>query len=377
MQALVLNKPKTPLVWTDLPNCLPGEGEIRVKVRRGCALRPRACVSVRELAGELKAQGIRSKQWVNKHDRALGGADLSRGALYHLLSNHVYRGANRHKEKLYENAHAAIIDETLWAAVQARLADTNASRPPAPKTGEGALLEGLVRDDRGNDMVVTHTTRGTKRYRYYLSRPKITGSGDAGSLPRLSAGMLDSFLVDRIARELSPGWSMDQAVPVRVRNAITGVVLGSDRVLVTLRATAMATDTALALTVVTGSDEVELRLPLYIKRRQSALVLGDNARSDEPARKIDRALARAVVLARTWARQLESGEVGSVKELARRNDLCEHYTMRLAPLAYLAPDIASAIIEGRHPRALSLAALIAQPLPLEWDAQRRLVQQLG
>jgi propanol-preferring alcohol dehydrogenase len=32
MKAMVLNKPKTPLVWTDLPDRQPGPGEIRVKV---------------------------------------------------------------------------------------------------------------------------------------------------------------------------------------------------------------------------------------------------------------------------------------------------------------------------------------------------------
>jgi propanol-preferring alcohol dehydrogenase len=32
MHAMVLNKPKTPLVWTELPDRLPGAGEIRVKV---------------------------------------------------------------------------------------------------------------------------------------------------------------------------------------------------------------------------------------------------------------------------------------------------------------------------------------------------------
>ena len=83
------------------------------------------------------------------------------------------------------------------------------------------------------------------------------------------------------------------------------------------------------------------------------------------------------MLARDWAKLLESGEVGSVKELARRNNLCEHYTMRLAPLAYLAPDITSAILEGRQPRALSLAGLTAHRLPLNWEDQRRIVAEIG
>ena len=32
MKPMVLNKPGTPLVWTDLPDRQPGPGEIRVKV---------------------------------------------------------------------------------------------------------------------------------------------------------------------------------------------------------------------------------------------------------------------------------------------------------------------------------------------------------
>jgi hypothetical protein len=90
---------------------------------------------------------------------------------------------------------------------------------------------------------------------------------------------------------------------------------------------------------------------------------------------MDRALVRAVVLARGWAKQLASGEIGSVKELAQR--LCPHYTMRLLPLAHLAPDLAAAILEGRQPRAWSLAGLIAEPLPTDWQAQRRVLACLG
>jgi hypothetical protein len=61
MKAMVLNKPKTPLEWTDLPDRQPGAGEIRVKVlacgvcrtdlhvigRRVAASRPRSASSQR------------------------------------------------------------------------------------------------------------------------------------------------------------------------------------------------------------------------------------------------------------------------------------------------------------------------------------------
>ena len=47
---------------------------------------------------------------------------------------------------------------------------------------------------------------------------------------------------------------------------------------------------------------------------------------------------------------------------------------RLARLSYLAPDIVSAIIEGRQPPLLSGRRLLrAADLPFDWDGQRALL----
>jgi len=69
--------------------------------------------------------------------------------------------------------------------------------------------------------------------------------------------------------------------------------------------------------------------------------------------------------------------VASIRALAKREGLCNHYTARLLPLAYLAPDLTDAILAGRQPRSVSLAALTAQPLPMDWAAQRALLATLG
>jgi DNA invertase Pin-like site-specific DNA recombinase len=53
--------------------------------------------------------------------------------------------------------------------------------------------------------------------------------------------------------------------------------------------------------------------------------------------------------------------------------LCHRHTGRLLPLAYLAPDLATLILEGRQPRAMTLQALTAKPLPRAWIDQRQLV----
>jgi len=48
------------------------------------------------------------------------------------------------------------------------------------------------------------------------------------------------------------------------------------------------------------------------------------------------------------------------------------YLRRLSALAFLAPDIQRAILEGRQPAGLRLADLVSINLPLDWDEQRRL-----
>ena len=44
-----------------------------------------------------------------------GGQKLSRGALYLILQNRLYRGEIAHKGNTYPGEHPAIIDKPLWA----------------------------------------------------------------------------------------------------------------------------------------------------------------------------------------------------------------------------------------------------------------------
>ncbi len=74
---------------------------------------------------------------------------------------------------------------------------------------------------------------------------------------------------------------------------------------------------------------------------------------------------------------LATGNVSSIKALARREGLCNHYAGDLLPLAYLVPDLVEQILAGRRPRALTLALLTKQPLPLDWEEQRARVRHLA
>ena len=72
-----------------------------------------ACGSVRLLKDELEAPGIKSKSWTTASGRRVGGKPFSRGALYLILQNRLYRGEIVHKGQSHPGEHTPIIDQLL------------------------------------------------------------------------------------------------------------------------------------------------------------------------------------------------------------------------------------------------------------------------
>jgi site-specific DNA recombinase len=65
----------------------------------------------------------------------------------------------------------------------------------------------------------------------------------------------------------------------------------------------------------------------------------------------------------------------SVDEVAREENVSPSYVTRLLRLTFLAPDIVSGILAGRHPPELTARKLMADTrVPLDWSEQRN---QLG
>ena len=90
-----------------------------------------------------------SKRRVFEDGRASGGLPFSRGALYHLLQNPVYRGMIVHKDRAYPGEHAAIVDQDLWDAVQRKLRANGVERSDGQKTDSPAILTGVLFDAAG------------------------------------------------------------------------------------------------------------------------------------------------------------------------------------------------------------------------------------
>ena len=108
-----------------------------------------------------------------------------------------------HKGIVYPGEHKPIVEEELWNTVQAQLS-ANISRKRQTRIESGALLGGLIFDDRGNRMSPSHARKAGVKYRYYLSSALLNGAPErAGSTRRVPAVeiMIGTALIRDCIRE--------------------------------------------------------------------------------------------------------------------------------------------------------------------------------
>src|SRR6202045_2537376 len=162
--------------------------------------------SVALLKAELERAGIVSKRREGADEVLSGGKRFSRGALYLMLQNWLYRGNVAHKEKIYPGQHAAIIEPELWQAVQDRLAAGRRERSMAVGAESPSLLSGLIFDSDGARLSPTHAVKKGKRYRYYVSTALIARSrSEHPKGRRVPAGDIEGLVRDRLRALFASG----------------------------------------------------------------------------------------------------------------------------------------------------------------------------
>ena len=87
-----------------------------------------------------------------------------------------------------------------------------------------------------------------------------------------------------------------------------------------------------------------------------------------PRPRVDNAMIKALARGFRWRKLLETGIYGSIEDIAAKEKINSSYAGRLLRMTLLAPRIVEAILDGRQPTVMTLAALM-KPLPLEWDRQ--------
>jgi len=151
------------------------------------------------LVEELAAKGIKTRKRVWKTGKVVGGDTFKTGTLTHLLQNPVYVGKVKHKENIYDGAHESIIAQELFDLVQSTFKTNRNSNALGKKSRNPSLLTGMITDPDGKPMTPTHATKGSKRFRYYVTR---TLPGDQSTKWRMPAGEIKRLVIDAVAKQL-------------------------------------------------------------------------------------------------------------------------------------------------------------------------------
>jgi site-specific DNA recombinase len=305
-----------------------------------------------KLVGELDRCGIVTKCRNTKVPKYNGGIPFTYGPLAYLLKNRVYIGEVHHGGKWFKGEQKGILDRQIFEQVQALL-KANANGSKVKHFESGALLQGKLYDDRGNLMGPSFSRKNGVRYRFYVSSALLRGrKAAAGSISRIPAAEIESAVLAALQLHQGPDGS---ASPVEM---LERVVVTSDHMPMTIAGTAHGD----------GASR-KIRVPWSIRAKDTAtLVKGEDG--SESAH--NESLIQSIVRAHGLIRSLQEGVHQSIEQLAEAKGLHPKVVRQALRLAFLAPDITSAVLEGRQPRGLSLAR-IPKLLPLSWAEHRPLL----
>ena len=354
----------------------------------------RSLVSVERQASKRQ---LRSKRHHFSTGRIQGGNPFSRGQIYALLRNPIFRGKIRHKDQVWPGRHPAIIDEDLWQEVQDKLQVASARKrnkhDPANKSDvaqTSSVLTGKFRDETGDRLTPTHSQRRGKRLRYYVSNRLISGGTDPSGwrLPAVAfeaavANVIVAHLnvharslritdvTDLVASQNAAAAAKTLAARITKNGAtVAASLIGTGtiergRIQITLERSALADHLRVSAEALTASlSKIDSAFSCRRRGVEMKIIAGDSF----PA--ADTTLLQALQNAHRWTALLKAGQ--PITEIARGEKHAESYIRMRAPLAFLSPKIQIAIVEGTQPVELTLEKLVRKIIPLSWADQERL-----
>jgi site-specific DNA recombinase len=372
--------------------------DVRHIFKRYLALR-----SVRRLQAELVEKGYLTPVRISRSDRTSGCCAFSKGKLYAMLSNPVVVGKIRHRDKVYDGLHDAIIDDETWDKVQVMLADNRRSHQSRSPAHNPSALAGKLFDPNGNRMRPVHTTKNGRRYRYYVSPVLIDSSVEVGATGwRIPADEIEAALAKVILGHLNQPDAISVLIEgkaeaeevERIMDRLKGIrdtlcdphsrpcrqllMVMTRRVDLTEKALCAQIELVPALVVQIASEDadplaIELLAPMQLKRRGSELKLILQGVGSDPCL-LDPNLINTILDARRWfAAYTQQENPMSISGIAAAAGVSPADISRSMQLAFLAPDLIESILDGRQSPDITATKLQRlDRLPLLWDDQRRL-----
>ena len=354
--------------------------------------------SLNLLMADLRTIGIKTKVRPLANGKTIGGIPFTRGPLAAFLRNRFYVGEVRYRGEIFAGEQPAILDRKLFEAVQAKLDQQRINRNTARRES-GSLLIGRIFDARGNRMTPTYAVKKRVRYRYYISAPLVQGQPEkAAKINRVPAAEVDRLIIAAVRKHLEV--RAERVVPEGsnpitdvdlIATHITRVDVKQDHLAIHLAIMSEEpNETQKDITTpeckngnnrtqpVVGDERnhpqanilvVAWKKPPSKKPREIIPPAAHSSHQDQrPIRAETRArLVTAIARSRQWLDELVAGTVQNVEQIADREKCSIRQVNRTMTLAFLAPRLIQAAVDGRLPRGIGVAKL--RDLPAEWTRQ--------
>ena len=142
-----------------------------------------------ELARELAKRGVRTSR----------GNRIDKKYLYRLLNNRALIGEAVHKgDQLSRRARRDHRSRDTWDKVHAILQESPRKRAARTRADTPALLKGLLFGPDGAAFSPTHTRKGGRLYRYYVSQTVLKHGAGSCPVGRVPAGEIEAAVIDQL-----------------------------------------------------------------------------------------------------------------------------------------------------------------------------------
>jgi site-specific DNA recombinase len=327
--------------------------------------------SVGTLIDELADQGYRTKQRTYRDGRTVGGIAFGKGMLAALLKSRLYAGDVVHRGKCYPGQHDAIIEPEQFERVQAMFRANRRERLEGKRSRHPSLLTGLLTDPAGRPMGPVHTAKGSRRYRYYVSR--IEPGTDRGAVSRVAARPIEHLVIAMIERHQGRSMSASDLISPKAPSHLTTIpAIDQRRKLLEQRVRIQLFQGRVVVTIA-GDRSEDDGTDVFLEERAQLLTPGPDikraivpdARSGQA--NLDPALLRMIAHAFAARRKLIEGKAEPTVD-----GYSDEHIAKLVRLSWLAPDVINSILDGYQPASLNGRRLLrTSNLPLCWSAQRQ------
>lgn len=154
--------------------------------------------SVTTVCKQVKSLGFKTKYHRTRAGELTGGNHFTKQSIYKILNNRIYLGEIPHNGKSFPGQHEPIISEELWHQVHSIFSRKNALGIKKTNISATSPLKGLLFGPDGKAMLSTHTSKGSKKYRYYITQTAHKKGHAECSVGMVRAGDIEGIVFDQL-----------------------------------------------------------------------------------------------------------------------------------------------------------------------------------